>query len=88
MRITDRYGRRMDSPYRNISSEIIERRARIIAKVIKLDESSSKLNINMLCEVRDFETGWQFIPGDTRESRIIYDQFFKGIIARAKRKSK
>jgi hypothetical protein len=67
-------------PDRNTSSGTLEQRARVIAKIVKIDEVVTSLTISILCEVRDLESGWQYITDDTRESRIMYDRIFKGII--------
>ena len=67
------------------SSGIMEQRARIIAKIVKIDKNSTKLVINILCEGRDMESGWHQIDDDTRKSRIMYNQFFKNILAKVNR---
>jgi hypothetical protein len=60
-----------------------DRRAKVKAKVVKNDETNSTLTIDIYSEVRSLEAGWQMVPGDTRDARIMYDRFFEGISAKA-----
>ena len=60
-----------------------DRQAKIIAKVVAIDSVKSKLTLDIYCEVYEMSAGWQMIPGDNREARVMYDRFFEGITAKA-----
>lgn len=62
-----------------------EKRAKIDAKVIKIDENSTRLVLEIFSEVRD-ETAystWELVDNNTREARMFYERFFESIAAKA-----
>lgn len=64
-----------------------DKRAKIMAKVTPMDSTQSKLTLEILSEVRDPESGWQMVEGETRMSRVMYERIFEGITARAQGRS-
>lgn len=60
-----------------------DRRAKVMAKVTKVDSVNSKLLLDIYCEVYDLSGGWQMVPSDNRDARIMYDRFFEGIFSKA-----
>jgi len=64
-----------------------DRRAKVKAKVIENEDKNSTLTIDIYSEVRSLDAGWQMVPGDNREARIMYDRFFEGITAKAQGRS-
>lgn len=82
-----------------------EKRARIRAKVTKVDSNHTKLALEIISQVRELagervnyiiekymnpsyeipNSDWQPITGDNRGARLMYNGFFKGIIAKAKK---
>ena len=60
-----------------------DKRAQVKAKVIKIDENQTKLILEIFSEIRDPQSGWQYVAPDYNTARVIYDRFFEAIIARA-----
>jgi len=60
-----------------------DKRAQVKAKVIKIDENQTKLILEIFSEIRDPQSGWQFVAPEYNTARVIYDRFFEAIIARA-----
>ena len=61
-----------------------ERRAKVEAKIEHIDDTHSKLTLEIYSEVRELNTPWELVDGGTRDAMLIYDRFFEGITARAK----
>ena len=60
-----------------------DRRAKVIATVVKIDSVNSSLTLDIFCEVYELSGGWQLVLGDNRAARIMYDRFFEGIFSKA-----
>lgn len=60
-----------------------DKRAQVKAKVIKIDENQTKLILEIFSEIRDPQSGWQFVAPEYNAARVIYDRYFEAIIARA-----
>lgn len=62
-----------------------EKRAKVDAKIVKIDENATRLVLEIFSEVRDETeyTSWQLVDGNTRDSRIFYERFFDAIAAKA-----
>jgi hypothetical protein len=60
-----------------------DKRAKVKAKVTRIDEGQSKLVLELFSEERDPQRGWQFVTPDYYTARTVYDRFFEAITARA-----
>ncbi|HEX9972818.1 MAG TPA: hypothetical protein VGD14_12165 [bacterium] len=60
-----------------------DKRAQVKVKVIRIDENQTKLILEIFSEIRDPQSGWQFVAPEYNVGRVIYDRFFEAIIARA-----
>jgi hypothetical protein len=60
-----------------------DKRAKVKAKVTRIDEGQSKLLLELFSEVRDPQSGWQLVTPDYYTARTVYDRFFEVITARA-----
>jgi len=60
-----------------------DKRAQVKAKLIEIDENQTKLILEIFSEIREPQSGWQYVTPDYNTARVIYDRFFEAIIARA-----
>ena len=60
-----------------------DKRAKVKAKVTRIDDGQSKLVLELFSEERDPQRGWQFVTPDYNTARTVYDRFFEAITARA-----
>ncbi|HDL19057.1 MAG TPA: hypothetical protein ENH29_08380 [Bacteroidetes bacterium] len=61
-----------------------ERRAKVEAKIERIDDTHSKLTLEIYAEVRELNTPWELVDGGSRDALVIYGRFFDGITTRAK----
>lgn len=60
-----------------------DKRAQIKCKLIKIDDHQTKLTLELFSEIRDPQSGWQYVAPEYQMARVIYDRFFEAITARA-----
>jgi hypothetical protein len=65
-----------------------EKRARVDAKLFKVDETATRLVLEIFSEVKDDDvyTTWQLVDGNTRDSRVFYKRYFEAISMNAQAK--
>ncbi|MCA9741677.1 MAG: hypothetical protein H6695_15020 [Deferribacteres bacterium] len=64
-----------------------DKRAKVIARVTKVDEGTTDVVVNLISEVRDQYSGWQSVEMDVSKEQIYYSRFMEGIVARAEGRS-
>ena len=64
-----------------------DKRAKVIARVSKVDENTTNVVVNLISEVRDQYSGWQSVEMDVSKEQIYYTRFLEGIVARAEGRS-
>lgn len=64
-----------------------DKRAKVIAKLKKVDESNTQVVLELISEVRDSYSGWQPVEMNVGREQIYYTRFLEGIVARAEGRS-
>ncbi|MFQ5630497.1 MAG: hypothetical protein ACE5I1_17125 [bacterium] len=64
-----------------------DKRAKVIAKVKKIDASKTQVVVELISEVRDQYSGWQPVEMTVGQEQIYYTRFLEGICARAEGRS-
>ncbi len=60
-----------------------DKRAQVKCKLIKIDDNQTRLTLELFSEIRDPQSGWQYVAPEYQAARVIYDRFFEAITARA-----
>lgn len=66
------------------TSSLADRRAKVNAKVVKMNDTESKLTLTIISEQRSEMTGWFQVEMDVSREQIYYKNFFEGILNRIK----